>query len=269
MNITDNIKDGGKPFDWGKMAIFLLITFLLPFISIIMQSAITNTSINFILYGIQAASPTIATITIISINRRVKEFFKKMFHSKHLVTAVVLPVIIAFSTMFLAKLLYCILFKVDFKLGSISFIQFIVILWALVAEELGWRGFLEPFLKMKGISKWLVPFIVGMVWCMWHYHFFLMNGMQVPILLFLISCIIESYIYSFLMECTNNNLVSAMTYHFMWNLAIHIFTINPADNNGNTFPYIFLIILETLVMMILLLIQIISRFIGIQIRKEI
>lgn len=238
---------------YRDMIAFLLIAFLLPFISIAMQSAITNSSIIFILYGIEAASPTIAAITILSMNRRIKEFFMKMFHSKHLAMAMVLPVTIACSTMFLAKLFYCFLFKVDFTLGSISLIQFMIILWAFIAEELGWRGYLEPFLKMKGIKKWLVPSIVGIVWCLWHYHYFLLNGIQVPILLFLISCMIESYIYSFLMECTSNNLVSAMTYHFTWNFAIHIFAINPADNNGDTYPYIILVILEVLVLVIFFL----------------
>ena len=60
------------------------------------------------------------------------------------------------------------------------------------------------------------------------------------------SCIIESYIYSYLIGVTDNNIVSAMTYHFVWNLLVHIVAINPADNNGNIFPYIILVVLETL-----------------------
>ena len=65
-----------------------------------------------------------------------------------------------------------------------------------------------------------------------------------------ISCIIESYIYSCLMNITGNNIVSAMIYHFAWNLLIHIVALNPDHNNGSIFPYIILVILETLVLFI-------------------
>lgn len=235
-----------------EMSLFLLIAFILPLISIISQSIIADPLIKFILYGIEAASPSIAAAVIIMINKKYKEFFMNMFHSEHLVMAIFLPIIISFSTMFLPKLIFCFSFKTDFTLGSISSTQFIIILWALVAEEIGWRGYLQPLLENKNISNWAVPLIIGIVWCLWHYHYFLLNTIQVPILLFLIGCIIESYIYSFLMYYTNNNLISAMTYHFSWNLAVHIFAINPVDNNGNTFPYLIMIILEIFVSLMFL-----------------
>ena len=35
-----------------------------------------------------------------------------------------------------------------------------------------------------------------------------------------------------------------MMYHFSCNLCIHLFAINPADNAGNEFPYIFMTLFE-------------------------
>lgn len=244
--------------EWGIMmkkqdrniVIFLFITFLLPLLSISIQSIIDNSSIHFILYGIEAASPTIAVIAVLTVNRNVNKFFQEMFHTKRLAMALFLPIVVAGSTMFLAKLIFSFLFHINFAFGKISFMQLIVILWALVAEELGWRGYLEPCLKERVRFKRMVPFLVGIIWCLWHYHYFLIDGMQVPILLFLISCVVESYLYSYLMKCTNNNLVSAMTYHFAWNLFVHIFAVAPIDNNGNAFPYMILILLEALMLMI-------------------
>lgn len=52
------------------------------------------------------------------------------------------------------------------------------------------------------------------------------------------------------MNISGNNIVSAMTYHFAWNLLIHIVALNPDQNNGSIFPYIILVILETLVLLI-------------------
>ena len=92
-----------------------------------------------------------------------------------------------------------------------------------------------------------MPAIVGVIWCLWHYHYFMFGGMDVPIVWFFLSCIVESYIYSYLLDLTDNNLISAMIYHFAWNLFIHVFAINPNDNRGNTLPYIILVVLEIVI----------------------
>ena len=238
-----------------NLILFLLISFLLPLVAFVFQTMIPNDSVCFVLYGIQAASPTISAIVVLCLNRKLKTHFTQMFRKEHLLTAVILPIIIACTTMVLAKLIYCVLFRIDFMLGNISTAQFIIILWAFVAEEIGWRGYLESLLKTYGVPKQVVPFIVGMIWCLWHYHFFLQNGIEIPIPLFFISCIIESYIYSFLMGVTGDNIVSAMTYHFMWNLLIHLAAINPADNNGSIFPYIILVVLEAMLLPVFLVLK--------------
>lgn len=236
--------------EYKSLILFLFISFLLPFAAITAQKMISNNLICFVLYGMQAAAPTISAIIVLCLNKKVKIYFTQMFRKENLRMAIILPIIIACTTMILAKIIFCVLFGRDFILGSISIVQFIIILWALFAEEIGWRGYLEPLLKTYGVHEWIVPCIVGVIWCLWHYHFFIQNGIEVPIPLFFISCIIESYIYSFLMDVTRNNIVSAMTYHFMWNLLIHILAINPIDNSGNIIPYIILVGLEVLVLLV-------------------
>lgn len=235
------------------LSLFLFIAFVLPLILAVVQSISNNASLNFVLYGIEAASPSIAAIIVLGISRSYKDFKTKYFHSNHLLRAVVLPVIIVCLTMFLAKIIFCFVVKINFTLGSISGVQFIVILWALIAEEIGWRGYLLPFLNEHMKLSYLAPFVVGVIWCLWHYHFFLFEGMDVPIVWFFFSCIVESYIYSYLLDLTDNNLLSAMIYHFAWNLFIHIFAINPIDNRGNSLPYIILIVLEIVSVFLLLL----------------
>lgn len=250
MNSRDTIGS-----EYKNLILFLLAAFLIPFVAIVAQMLISNDIICLALYGIQAAAPTISAVIVLRLNKELKAHFTQMFRRGHLRMAVILPFIIASTTMILAKMIFCSLFKRAFILGNISMAQFVIILWALLAEEIGWRGYLEPLLKMRGVPKWMVPCIVGVVWCLWHYHFFLQDGMEVPMPLFFISCIIESYIYSFLMNVTNYNIVSAMTYHFAWNLLTHIVAINPADNNGNIFPYIILTILEALTLLVFWIIR--------------
>ena len=235
------------------LSLFLFIAFVLPLILAVVQSISNNISLNFALYGIEAASPSIAAFIVLGISGSCKDFGMKYFHSNHLLIAVVLPMIIACMTMFLAKIVFCFVVKTNFMIGSISGVQFIIILWALIAEEIGWREYLLPFLNEHMKLSYLAPLVVGVIWCLWHYHFFLFGGIDVPIVLFFISCIVESYIYSYLLDLTDNNLLSAMIYHFAWNLFIHIFAINPIDNRGNPLPYIILIVLEIVSVFLLLL----------------
>lgn len=154
----------------------------------------------------------------------------------------------------LGKTYFCFVVKIDFTVGSVSGIQFIIILWALIAEEIGWRGYLHHFLYEHMKMPCLVPAIVGVVWCLWHYHYFMFGGMDVPVVWVFLSCIVESYIYAYLLDLTDNNLISAMIYHFAWNLFIHVFAINPNDNKGNPLPYVILVVLEIVIGLLLYLV---------------
>lgn len=242
-----------------NLILFLFVSFLIPLAAIVAQTMIPNDFICFVFYGIQAAAPTISVIIVLCLNKKVKPYFTEMFRREHLKMAVFLPLMVACATMILTKIIFCALTGSVFRLGEISLTQFVIILWALVAEETGWRGYLEPLLRMQGVPGWMAPCVVGAIWCLWHYHFFLQNGVEVPIPLFFMGCIIESYIYSFFMSVTNNNIVSAMMYHFAWNLLIHIMAINPVENNGNIFPYIILNILEALALAVLWSVRRINR----------
>ncbi len=237
--------------EYRYVSLFLFIALMLPLISVVVQSMSTNALLNFVLYGIEAASPTIAAIIVLSISRTYKDFWVKYFHSKHLLMAVFIPAIIVCLTMFLAKLIFCLIVITDFTVGSVSGIQFIIILWALIAEEIGWRGYLLSFLYEHMKMPCLVPAIVGVIWCLWHYHYFMLGEMDVPVVIFSLSCIVESYIYAYLLDLTDNNLISAMIYHFAWNLFIHVFAINPNDNKGNPLPYVILVVLEMVIGLLL------------------
>lgn len=235
-----------RRMQYKNVIIFFCIAFFLPFISVYLQTLTKSPIMKFILYGIEAAAPSIATIIIIVKNRIFKSFFIENFKTKTIIRAILLPVVIAFMTMFLSKIIACFLLKERFVLYNIPITQAIIILWAFVAEELGWRGYLQPLLDKQMKQSHLVPFVVGIIWCIWHYHYFLFGDMQVPFVWFFIGCIVESYIYSYLLALSNNNLLSAMIYHFTYNLFIHVFAINPIDNSGNSMPYIILVVFETL-----------------------
>lgn len=232
--------------EYQSLLVFLLLSFLLPFAAVVFQGMISNAPVRLILSGVQAASPTVSALVALCLDRNGKERLAQILRGEHLPLAILLPTLTACATMLLAKLTYCGLFGTEFVLGRVSPVEFLIILWAFVAEELGWRGYLEPLLQTNHVPKWVAPGVVGVIWCLWHYHYFLQRGMAVPIPLFLASCVIESYLYSFFMEVTGHNLVSAMTYHFVWNLFYHLVAIAPSQNSGSLAPYILLVVLEAL-----------------------
>ena len=227
-----------------KLTLFILISFLLPMAALFLQSRITNDTVNLLLFGVQAASPSIAAFAVLLLSKEVRPHFKVIFQKAHITAVIVVPVLIASITMLISKSVYCIVWGKEFSLGNISVTKWLILLWALVAEELGWRGYLEPFLQEMKIKKWVIPCVVGIIWGLWHYHYFIQGRIDVPLLLFCAGCIIESYIYSILVSNTKN-VLSAMIYHFSWNLMVNLFMINPSDNGGNIIPYTLVIILET------------------------
>jgi K+-sensing histidine kinase KdpD len=129
-----------------------------------------------LLFGVQAASPSIAAFAVLLLSKEVRPHFKVIFQKAHITAVIVVPVLIASITMLIS--------------------------------------------------------------------YFIQGRIDVPLLLFCVGCIIESYIYSILVS-TTKNVLSAMIYHFSWNLMVNLFMINPSDNGGNIIPYTLVIILET------------------------
>ncbi|MBP8715592.1 MAG: CPBP family intramembrane metalloprotease [Lachnospiraceae bacterium] len=61
-----------------------------------------------------------------------------------------------------------------------------------MAEELGWRGYLQDEIEKK-CGSLMTPIFVGLIWTAWHYHFFILGTMEVPIMIFAFGCVAESY----------------------------------------------------------------------------
>lgn len=100
-----------------NLILFLLISFLLPFVAVVLQAILSNGFICFVLYGIQAAAPTISAIIVLCLGKKAKTYFAEMFCKEHLRMAVILPPILASTTMISAKMIFCALFGRSFTFG--------------------------------------------------------------------------------------------------------------------------------------------------------
>ena len=106
--------------DHTKVSVFIIIAFILPLVLAALQYPLENEMLSFVLYGIQAASPTVSAVIILDINRELKEKCSELLSRKNTIKAVVYPVAIVCLTMFLSKLIFCLLFGAEFEMGRLS-----------------------------------------------------------------------------------------------------------------------------------------------------
>ena len=225
-----------------KIVSFLILCFCIPFICVLLIKIIPRPSVDFILFGLQAAAPSVAALLTVywySNKKGLKRFLSKCYRSNNIKRVILYSLIIivfVFLVGLTAKVLYGRLTGWHKKIfAQIRIKQLVIILWALIAEELGWRGFLQEELKIK--KKAFIPLIIGSVWALWHYHYYWIGRNKIPVVLFLTGCIAESYIYYFLMKQTNGNIIPVSVWHFMGNLVISLFAMIPDLNEGKILLY--------------------------------
>ena len=195
-----------------------------------------------IIFGMEAAGPTLAAILIMT--------FKKEKHSLRcfLVSKYATPFKFRFCVIaFLAPLFLYSAAKVisvifipqssGFAIQLPSAEKLLIISWALVAEELGWRGFLQERVE-RLIGSFFTPLAVGLAFATWHFHFYLSGAMTVPFWALLLGCIFESYGYYLIVNKANGNVIVASLWHFSGNLFIYLLAISPDANDGSILPYV-------------------------------
>lgn len=242
---------GLMKYSFREIFVYVLLSFLLPFVCLLLikHTPLGQSSIAyFLIFGVEAASPSIAAvITLLLFYQKsdVKAFFSSNFSPKLKIYSVIICVVLAFAILFTAKYISCLLLKSPFELAELTVTQLLIIGWAFIAEELGWRGFLTKALAAS-FPQVFVPFLVGLIWGLWHYHFFILGTIDVAIPLFFAGCIADSYLYAALLTISKGNLLAAMIYHTASNLYINLFLVNPNVNHWNALPYALYVIISAL-----------------------
>lgn len=241
--MSDNLRHTDyQQSNYRSIALFLFFSFFIPLICIILLETcpVFHSGIsNLILFGIEGTSPFLAVFIVLWIQggrKKVQlELHKKYFNNlsiKYVFLAIVIPLLI----LTLAKLTILCMYPKESFLHPITMKKLLIISWALIAEELGWRGFLQE--KLDSILPTvLVPFTVGIIWTMWHYHFILSGSMSIPLLAFLFGCIFESYGYYAITRLSKGNIIPASLWHFTGNLFFNLYRFDPSWNHGDTTMY--------------------------------
>ena len=92
-------------------------------------------------------------------------------------------------------------------------------------EEIGWRGYILPFLEMK-FGLWAGNIILGLVWSFWHLPLWFMSGASqeyLPFIAFTLGCIGLSFIFSWVIKVSGNRPLSGLVIHGAFNAFIPLF----------------------------------------------
>jgi len=241
-----------------EIILYLSLAFCLPLICVLLIKKVDifkSGSLNFILYGIEAMAPTLSALSVTMLlygRKGLSSFFLKLYTRNIRIRYIILALMIPISMYAATKFVLLLIGDSTPLLVDISSKRLIIIFWSLIAEEIGWRGFLQEKVNEK-FGYIVTPLIVGVIWASWHYHFFLLGTMSVPILLLTIGCITESYGYYWITKKVNGNIIPASVWHFIGNLCIALFAIDPEYNDYSVLPYSLYIIFTTIMAVIVII----------------
>ena len=155
--------------DLQQIFIFLFLTFVLPLICIVLIMHTTlrySDVLTLILVGVEAATPSLAAILTVlyfeaghGLGCLLKRCYINHFNLKMILICLFLPVVIVGTS----KLLYWLIFGITPTFGVLTSKKILIVCWALIAEELGWRGFLQDKLRTY-LNELILPLILGIIW---------------------------------------------------------------------------------------------------------
>lgn len=223
--------------------IFIGFTFGIPLVcSLLMMTGTIFQSgmLNLILYAIEGASPFIAVVLLFYIKGRsagVKKYFIQKYKLNFSLSICIIAFLIPALVMTIAKVLMNRITGNSYFITLPSSKKMLIILWALIAEELGWRGYLQDVVEER-FGMYVTPLIVGIIWTLWHYHFFLTGSMNIALGVFAYGCIAESYGYYVITKMSKGNIIPATLWHFSGNLFSNLYLLTAQCNNGSMIPYV-------------------------------
>lgn len=218
---------------------FLVLAFVIPLVCIVLMRycCVFQTGLgNLFLYGIEGASPTIAALIVASRNEGIKIFLKRKVKDNFSFRICILGMAIPLLILSMGKVISYFALDQDMFFYPLSMKKLLIISWALISEELGWRGFLQEWLE-NYCKEVFVPLIVGVIWALWHYHFIVSGSMEVPVVAFTLGCVFESFGYFALTKFAKNNIVPASIWHFTGNMMFNLYRFDPQWHNGEVTFY--------------------------------
>lgn len=222
-----------------EIIMFLFLAFGIPGACVFLMKIIDNATLSFVLYGIEGASPSLAAVLAILVQRKngsLSSFLQAKYIENLNMVVCILGVVAPFLILSVAKMISIMLGDTFFLPVLPTSKKLVIIAWALIAEELGWRGYLQDKLEVI-LPNVFIPLVTGSIWALWHYHFLLSGSMDIPLLAFGFGCIFESCGYFVITKYAKNNVLPACIWHFTGNLFFNMYRFDPHWHDGSVMFY--------------------------------
>jgi uncharacterized protein len=126
---------------------------------------------------------------------------------------------------------------------------FLFFLGGSFQEELGWRGYALVRLQRRR-SAFSASLILGVAWGLWHLPLFFINGVSqsfLPFWAFIVWMCGLSVLLTWLYNNTYSNLLVAMLFHTMVNLALALFPLIETKRGSSQTAFIYLTLFTAVV----------------------
>ncbi len=113
-----------------------------------------------------------------------------------------------------------------------------VLLFSVLGEEIGWRGYALPRLQATQ-SALAASIILGVVWSLWHLPLFWVPGnfhQTIPLSLFLLQSVGLTVLYTWMYNNTQGSLLLAHLFHAASNTTLGVLPVLPIDAGGSLRP---------------------------------
>ena len=198
-------------FKTGKLISFLCINFILTWFLFCMNVFLMPQSPIALFLWAPGISVLVLYIKDKTVFKNCTISLQKVFY---LFLSIVFPIVLMFTVDILQNLLFN--GQADYSASVIPLT--LPILFSTIAgsigEEIGWRGFLYPFLNSR-YSVLNSSIITGLIWGLWHMGDY---GEGIGFLFFVVTTIEMSIIMTWLLECSNRNLLTAILFHMTFNM---------------------------------------------------
>jgi membrane protease YdiL (CAAX protease family) len=133
----------------------------------------------------------------------------------------------------------------------------LVFFFSVLGEEIGWRGFLLPWLQRR-FSALASSLILGVIWAAWHLPLFWIPGdfhQQLSIVWFVLQTVAITILYTWVFNGTKGSLFLILLLHASSNTAFGVLPMLPETANGSTRPAWLLNLLLFLAVVLVILVN--------------
>ena len=225
-----------------KLIVFVAFSFAFAGILVIFQLI---TKISFDIIILPQLAPALAFFTTILLYRDMYKPLTVNFNKyilKRVFIVILFPLLIFIITCIIGSLLE-IKTNPQNELFKTIVVSIGGIIIGCIAEEIGWRSFLQPILEQKH-SVFISSLIVGVIWGLWHVSYY-QNGISY-MLIFIISTISAAIIVVFFQKNTKNNLIISSLFHTSINIGAKIFVFNDSLRILNSIMWFIIAIIITM-----------------------